>query len=595
MDNKSNIIDNEVNRLLEKNNINKDEFIKLRNKIGDNDLVDKIQSTYIKKYESIKKRAQAFARKILEKQGINNQPFSQLVIKAHKYAQKYELSDIEMNLFKKILEMELAGVKPDDVPDATSRISKVLGNITIDTKGFGMKLTDDDYKYLQDILKIRNETKALHSQVILQSLSYNDCDNSAVSGQFRPENGHKKTCHVPPVIAALFLPKFDTLEQHFLYSNIANIISARNSKQPFQTRPDYELFYNLVSDPNDVVCDSRSPLADLKNRCELQKQLWQTVLALRNGQYYQCDQLNLLNAIDKCKLNKYDKPDLVYGKYDGTIIKRLFAAFSFRPTVVLSVPTPQVMSINPYFQTSNPIISSIPMINLRLPEYSSLYRTGITPTGISTIDTDSFSTERLSLSKALEQSQLFFENGHLIMKQTQVICSRGILVFFIDRRKHKLDIGKLTNPVNVVGLPTAISGFERINTTPLADISTAQIKLSKVEATSIQTDSTSGTIFDLRSVVCAKTASNTDTTIGEDIVSDLFTGSKTYVRSCRTSKGIEELSGFTRSGSVLSGEDIEYDPMNVSTSGSRPITRTDELATIKDIKTHSIIFIFEQA
>ena len=576
---KASRVDDEVARLLSKKNVDREAFMRLRNKIGDNELVDQIQAAYMEKYENVERRAKAFARKILEKYGMTNQPFSQLLVKATKYAQKYELSDAEMGAFKRILEMELAGAGRGDMPKVTTNMSKVLGDITVDTKGFGMKVSDADYRHLQDILKMRDETKALHSQVVLQSLSYKDCDETAVSGQFKPENGHNKACHVHPVIAALFLPKMDIVEQHFLYSNLANIVASRHAQEPFKTRPDYELFYNLVTDPNDVVCDSRSPLGDLKNRCHLQKQLWQSVLALRNGQYYQCDQLDLMRAIDMCRLNKYDTPDLVYGRYDGTVIKRLFAAFSFRPTVVLSVPTPQVMSINPYFQTAHPVVSSISMINLRLPEYSNRYMTGIAPGGMTVGMTDPTKSGPVSIRDALTQSQLFFENGSLIMKNTEIIFSRGILTFFVDRRKHRLDLAKLTNPANMVGLPSAISGFERINITRLADDCTGPINLGNVSASGIKSDADAATSFDLRSVVCAKTAGPAGTTVGTDDVSDLFVGSEAIVRCSDVA-----ISGVYR-----------YDPMSVTVSGKSPISGASaDLSGIDEIKTHGVIFVFSK-
>jgi len=266
---KSSRVDAEVSRLLSKPVVDKQEFMKLRNKMDDSALVDQIQAAYMEKYEMVDRRAKAFAQKILEKYGMTNQPFSQLLVKAHKYADKYELSPAEKTAFTRILEQELAGADRADVPKVTTNMSKVLGDITIDTKGFGMKVSDADYRELQDILKMREETKPLHSQVILQSLSYQSCGDVAVNGRFSPENGHNLACHVHPVIAALFLPKVDVLEHHFLYSNLANIVASRYNQESFKTRPDYELFYNLVTDPNDVVCDSRSPLKDLKNRVHL--------------------------------------------------------------------------------------------------------------------------------------------------------------------------------------------------------------------------------------------------------------------------------------------------------------------------------------
>jgi hypothetical protein len=527
--------------------------------MDDNDLVDQIQAAYVEKYSMVEKRARAFAQKILEKYGRTNQPYSQLIMKAHKYAAKYELSDAEKTAFTRILQQELAGADSQETPRVTTNMSKVLGDISIDTKGFGMKVSDADYRELQDILKMREETKPLHSQVILQSLSYSDT-TVATSGKFVPENGHNLACHVHPVVAALFLPKIDELEQHFLYSNLANIVASRYNQESFKTRPDYELFYNLVTDPNDVVCDSRSPVKDLKNRCHLQKQLWQSVLGLRNGQYYNCDQLDLLRAIDMCRLNKYDTPDLVYGRYDGTIVKRLFAAFSFRPTLVLSVPSPQVYSHNPYFQAANPVVSTISMINLRLPQNATTkyINTSLqTPSAITAPTIKEAS--QITLSEALTQSQLFFENGSLLMKNTQVISSRGVIVFFVDRRKHTIDYSQYHDPTAMVALPKALSGFERVNT--LA-VKVDEIKLGENQEK-----------FSLKSVVLANMIDGND----DDANKELFVGSRAMVK-------------------LDNGVNV-YNPMGAANSG-KAITQPQEITEMlaatgeNDISTRGMIFVF---
>jgi hypothetical protein len=527
--------------------------------MDDNELVDQIQAAYVEKYSMVEKRARAFAKKILEKYGMTNQPYSQLVLKAHKYANKYELSDAEKTAFTRILQQELAGTTSAEIPTVTTNMSKVLGDISIDTKGFGMKVSDADYRELQDILKMREETKPLHSQVILQSLSYSDT-TVATSGKFVPENGHNLACHVHPVVAALFLPKIDELEQHFLYSNLANIVASRYNQESFKTRPDYELFYNLVTDPNDVVCDSRSPVKDLKNRCHLQKQLWQSVLGLRNGQYYNCDQLDLLRAIDMCRLNKYDTPDLVYGRYDGTIVKRLFAAFSFRPTLVLSVPSPQVYSHNPYFQAANPVVSTISMINLRLPQNATTkyINTSLqTPSAITAPTIKEAS--QITLSEALTQSQLFFENGSLLMKNTQVISSRGVIVFFVDRRKHTIDYSQYHDPTAMVALPKALSGFERVNT--LA-VKVDEIKLGENQEK-----------FSLKSVVLANMIDGND----DDANKELFVGSRAMVK-------------------LDNGVNV-YNPMGAANSG-KAITQPQEITEMlaatgeNDISTRGMIFVF---
>ena len=575
---KSSRVDAEVARLLSKPSVSKQEFMRLRNKMDDGALVDQIQTAYLEKYELVEKRAKAFARKILEKYGVTNQPFSQLVLKAHKYANKYNLSDAEKTAFTRILQQELAGADRPDVPKVTTNMSKVLGDITIDTQGFGMKVSDADYKELQEILRMRDETKPLHSQVILQSLSYNDCDTVATSGKFIPESGHNLACHVHPVIAALFLPKFTEVEHHFLYSNLANIVASRYNQQPFKTKPDYELFYNLVTDPNDVVCDSRSPLKDLKNRCHLQKQLWQSVLGLRNGQYYNCDQLDLMKAIDMCRLNKYDTPDLVYGRYDGTVIKRLFAAFSFRPTLVLSAPTPSVVSHNPYFQTGAPTVSTISMINLRLPQFSGKF---LNPAGQGASNASLVSNGPISLSSALSQSQLFFENGTLLMKNTQVIDTRGILVFFVDRRQHSINFSNYMDPIGMVALPSAISGFERVNKTA---ITVDAIKIGDASRTTRvgERSPDDEKVMTLVSVVCANTRNVPDRDGNQTSSSNknLFVGSKALVRDCfKNPEG----------GAVL-----EYNPMQARRDAHTMKEWNNNLQEHKDVTETGMIFVFSK-
>ena len=69
-----NTVDDEVRRLFKKNKgkIDQNEFIKLRSKYDDQDLVDKIQALYLQKYEKIVKKAKKFATLIREKYSSSN-------------------------------------------------------------------------------------------------------------------------------------------------------------------------------------------------------------------------------------------------------------------------------------------------------------------------------------------------------------------------------------------------------------------------------------------------------------------------------------------------------------------------------------------
>jgi|UniRef100_A0A6C0IV91 hypothetical protein len=440
-----NTVDDEVRRLFKKNkgNVDANEFVKLRSKYDNQELVDQIQTLYLEKHQKIVKRAKKFATLIREKYSNSNYPFHVLLEKAHKFKQKHGLSEEEFSEFKRIYEQELVGVSSPDVVRPTTNMMKVLGTMNTGFEGPKFKVSDTDYKHLQEILKLHSVSRPLHAQVMLQSIQYTDCSYEAVSGEYKKELGQRPGEHVHPVIAALFFPKIQSIEDHFIYANMANIVKSRYQEEALTSRPDYELFYALVSDPNDVVCNNTSPVIDLLNRCNVQQQLWNSVLHLRNGQYYNTAFREFVSAIDVCRLNKYDNPDLIYGRHDGTVIKRLLSTFSFRPTVVATSSVHQMFSTNPYNQTIRPVVTTVPMINLRLPMNLT-------------------NNSAVNLNDALSQYQYFLEGASVVPKHTDLIYSRGVLIFYVDRRSHVMRVHGAA-PFNMGALPQALAGFERLN------------------------------------------------------------------------------------------------------------------------------------
>lgn len=465
-------IDAEVQKLFKEGKVNQVNFQTLKNKYGDEKLAEKIERVFVEKYTEITKKAKKFAQLIREKYADSKYPFHILIEKAYKYKVKYLLTDEEFSEFQRIYENELVGLKSPDVYNHSTNLQKVLGNVNIDYKGFNTKLSDSDYKTVQDILKLHATSKATHSQVLLQSMQYEDCSIEAVTGEYKKEF-HNVANHIHPVIAALFLPKIDILEQHFIHSNISSIVKTRYNKEQFTSMADALLYDALIKDPNDIVCDPNSTLLDLYNRASLQNQLWESILSLRNGQYYNISFRNFINSVDTCRMNKYDSPDLVYGRYDGTILKRLLAAFSFRPTVVTTTPVYQIFNTNPYQQNIKPIVTHIPMINLKLP-----YTTN--------------DTTPINLEDALEQTQLLLENGIVVPKHTSLIYSRGVLFFYIDRRANIIYNQQSVPSFSFTNLPTAVSGFERLNTRkvnfePIIKIRNDEYRLRSVVVSEVNT------------------------------------------------------------------------------------------------------------
>ena len=347
-----------------------------------------------------------------------------------------------------------------------TNINKLLGNFGIQMTPSISKRSDNDYKLEQEINNLHASTKSLHSQVILQSMMYEDLDVRALTGTF-DKNIMNSSSYVHPVIAALFIHKIPRLENHFLMSNISNIIRSRLSQTNFTSIYDFQLFDELVRDPNDVVCDSSSTMNDLYSRALLQTNLWQSVFHLRNGQYFNPMFKEFLNTIDICRLNKNDTPDFIYGRHDGTVIKRLFSAFSFRPSVVASVPYLNIISTNPYQQNIKPVVSYVPMINIKL---------AYTQDNKIPID----------LKNSLDQPQYILENGIVIRKTTSLIYSKEVLLFFIDRKSNMFNVKSSTfdSVEKMLSIGSSV-GFERLNTNPITFSNDLFVRSDKYKLKSI--------------------------------------------------------------------------------------------------------------
>jgi len=204
----------------------------------------------------------------------------------------------------------------------------------------------------------------------------------------------------------------------------------------------------LVTDPNDAVCDIDSPITDLRNRIVLQRDLWDAILHLRNGRYYYHDLANFLKSVDNCRINAYDTPDLVYSRDEGAILRRILSAFSFRPTVVTTIPVQSlVVESNTYVRSPQiGSVTSIPMVTLRLP-----LNIGVSPASV-------------TLEDSLNQAHWYMEGNSIMPKYQSIIYSKGVLIFYVHRRFQSINVATMVRPQSFSKLPMTISGFERLNT-----------------------------------------------------------------------------------------------------------------------------------
>ena len=353
-----------------------------------------------------------------------------------------------------------------------------------------MNLKEKEYGVIQDIIKTYKSTEIHHRNIAVQSLTYKDCAIEALNGEYH--HRYNPMCHVHPVVAALFLPKFTKLDEHMLLSNIAHIFKCKHENKRITNQVDNNLLFHLVTDPNDIVCSERSAIEDIRARVNIQVNLWNSVYALRNGKYFDCNFNEFVNSIKTCKFETIDSPDIMYSGEEGMVLKTLFAAFSYRPTVVRS------MTIAPYqinstplstVDTQAPAVHTKPMVTMRLPPMQ--------------VD-----DEPISLTSALKQPQYQIENGVLVPKLTDIIYSQEIIVFYVNRRYQNMNFYNTLFPNQSFNkLPSVLSSLEKINTRRVVYEPTIQIH----EDT-----------FTLRSVVVADTKE-----IGGD---HLITGCSTLIR-----------------------------------------------------------------
>ena len=446
----NNAVDEQVKRLLKdgiRGKIPSSTISELRRKYNDDNLLDKIQEVFYERLNEIKTRARKFAKLVEKKFGAKGLPLHIVLKESKRYKDKYQLSDVEFDEFRKQYQKLLNSRLPVEeqmelIPN--TNMAQLFGDLN---SVEGLIIKDSDYPVLQEIIKMYTMTRTTHSSVILQSMQYENCAPEVMNGIFDPQK-HNTACSIHPLIAAMFIPKIQLFEEHFLFTNIAYIVKSKNERVPLNNMADINLLHHMINDANDIVCSSDTPLKDIRLRCSLQNSLWLNVLSLRNGKFFDCVGNDFFAAIDECKISSYDAPDLLYVGDEGIVLKRLLAAFSFRPLVV---------STNPIFGTygtTNPV--NFPVITNRVVTNSIL--TLRLPTSNTNV--------KIGLESAISQSQVYLENGMFVPKTQEVIFTKGVMIFHVPRRTISPDKNykNLISPIpQFEQIPSHILRNERIN------------------------------------------------------------------------------------------------------------------------------------
>lgn len=462
----------EVEKLAKKGPLTHADYADLYNKYGDEEaIVDEILRLRTKRYNRIKKYARKAAEKIYEKFNRGDRPFHEILDRMMKYKTEHKWTDYEYDEFRKELSNLLMGSKAleidynQNLAAYRSRINRTLGNNRIQVTD-GLKISESEHGILSEILSMFERSLATHKSVFMHSLIYTDLSLVAMTGEFKREK-HIAVNHIHPLLACIYLPKLDYFEKHTLYSNFGSIVKCCYEKKPIMTEPDSLLFYDITSDPNDVVCETKSPITDIRNRYRVQIKLWETVLQLRNGNYYEAEAISsFLESLNACRNNLYDNADLAYTQDEGAMLRRFMSVFSLRPTIVKTAPIQSIASFaaGPYGMgmgmglsgngfghgllpfNNQPVytVTSIPMITLQIPSFTE-------------------ESEPKDLRSAITQTLWINENKTIIPKEQSIIYSKEVLIFYVNRRIQRINIRTYANPLTFSQLPLTMSSFEKLN------------------------------------------------------------------------------------------------------------------------------------
>ena len=272
-------VDKDTTKLFAKKYTDEEAMASLKAKYGKDS--NKIHEIY-DKFKEMKRPYGNRKQKNLERLFLIDMVIRHLILylkKAKKYAKKYKISDDVFNYFFHLATTNrINDAIITNLPN--TKISKALGyGQTGLMQMEKLNIKENELPVLQESLKIYGETKVLHSQIVLQTLAYKDCAAEAISGSLKSPfptatDKHNFFSYIHPILAALFLPKFDIIDEHILLANIGYIISCKHNKQLIMTKPDYNLYWDMITDHNDNVCTIDSAMADLRNRQILQTKIW---------------------------------------------------------------------------------------------------------------------------------------------------------------------------------------------------------------------------------------------------------------------------------------------------------------------------------
>jgi len=417
-----NTIKNEVKNLLKEGfKLDGNTITHLRKKYNDEAVIKLIYDEFEERKKNIVSIADDFVEKFIKKHGMGNTLHS-ILDKAILYKKKYNLSEEEYEEVKKKFTEKIYNISGNmtnynTTNNHNTNMSRAFGH-EYSAVNDGIKTSSpEDYQYIQGTINNHTITRPLHSQLLLQTMTYKPFENINLMFNTFDRNKHNPAHAINAVIVALFFPKIDILERRMIYSDFTKIVKSKFEKMSLMTMPDAELLESIKNDPSDIVCSSVSPIKDIHDRAIVQIQLWNNIYNLRNGKFFDSVGFEFLNTINNCKINNYDNPNMIMLNDEGVILKRLFSVFSFRPISIHTLPIPNNgLNMNPFNFSTIIKVTNLPFIFHRP----------------STVNT------KLSLED--NRINYFIENNNFVPKINKVHSVVGPVVFYVPRKAVNVPI-----------------------------------------------------------------------------------------------------------------------------------------------------------
>lgn len=425
-------------------------------------VVDKVKEAR----DNIRKVVGKFLRKLNTTYGHLDLP--DIIKKGMKHAEKYGLTEAQKKVFiNHVMKGDVHNYYSYTNEIKYSPMAKFLGFDTV--YGQMIRLLPKDHSKLNDLHMLYDETKHIHADVKTQLFNYRDCAPEAITGQY-DRNKHNVSVSIHPVFAALFLPKVNYLEKRMLYTNIARLVLTRaqaylktgnfhhqTNLAPGELDADFETAYDIAHDPNALeYFKDDTPIENIIKRFRCQIELYKTVLNLRQGRYYSTGYneddgiTGLLRTLNSYEWTFFDSPDLYHVQDEGTVLRKLLAVFSCRPTYtqLSDFSLRYGLSYSNVNALSRTVFVNIPVINIKLPF--------------------DFSEERrhsIALSKALTQTDFFIEHKSIVPKNKTIIFSNQIAFFYANRRYPSVNFADADCNMRYVSLPVSFVNQTTINKT----------------------------------------------------------------------------------------------------------------------------------